>query len=168
MEVSGLDKLKEKDKLYVGEVIDYARQFSLKASLKGTALVGDKNYREIGILVEGELYALLSCADGISGIETSVELNPPPANLSDQDQIRYAFSQTRIKQVQPFNRKSSDGSEYKIGKHKSGSELLKIIGEEEIKKTKGRTNISIGETKIIVDFNPTHNKYHQSTQNVSS
>ncbi len=73
MEVlSGLDKLKEKDKLYVGEVIDYARQFGLKASLKGTALVGDKNYREIGILVEGELYALLSCADGISGIETSV------------------------------------------------------------------------------------------------
>lgn len=80
-------KLKEQDRPYVDQVVQYLAERGLTVELAGSALRGDQEYRDVDLAVTGPREAV---GDTISGL--------------------FGFSGG----TSPFPRRSPDGLEYKV------------------------------------------------------
>jgi hypothetical protein len=77
-----VSKLRENDKQYVNEVVDYLRNQGLDVKLAGSAQKGDKQYGDVDLLARGSLNQVASAVFGLQ--KTSpVESEHFPAKAID-------------------------------------------------------------------------------------
>jgi len=109
-------KLRENDVLYVNEVISYLQERELDVELAGSALKGDRKYKDVDLLARGSSEAVTDATSGLAGFCVRTE---------------------------PFPKRAADGLEYNV-RHVSGPKMY--VGntiDERFKIEVGQTKIDL-------------------------
>ena len=75
------EMLREEDKPYVSFVVGYLRNRGLDVEFAGSVLKGDKQYRDIDLIVWGDLEAVTGAASALMGF--SARTKPFPQRTED-------------------------------------------------------------------------------------